>query len=74
MNGERGSGRTHLQRRESTTDFLANYVLSFANTDIYSFSNFQQLPGGDKVILNMDHTQVSNLRMKKLQNEDFVLT
>lgn len=50
-------------------DFLANYDFSFAGTEIFNFSNFQQLPTGSKVIINMDKAQVLSMRIKKLQNK-----
>lgn len=57
-----------FKERNQLLDFLANYVLIFVGTDNYSFLNFQQLPGGAKVILNMDKSQVPNLRKKNLEN------
>lgn len=55
-------------------DFLANYVFSFAGTNNYSFSNSQQLPGGAKALLDKEKEKLPSLRIKKVQNEDFVLS
>lgn len=51
--------------------FLANHVFFFAGSQRLIFSSFQDLPKDAKVILNMEKTQIPNLRIKKLQNRNY---
>ncbi|WMV47399.1 hypothetical protein MTR67_040784 [Solanum verrucosum] len=60
-----------LREGNKLTDFMANIVFSFAGTNSICYNDFQDLPSEAKTILNMDKSQIPNLRIRKFQNGGF---
>ena len=50
---------------------MTNIVPSFGGTNYICYNDFQDLPSESKTILNMDKNQLSNLRVRKIQKDNF---
>lgn len=60
-----------LRERNKLEDFMANVVFSFADKDFISYIDFQALPREAEALLNMDKSQIPNLRINMLQKDFF---
>ncbi|KAG5620989.1 hypothetical protein H5410_006207 [Solanum commersonii] len=60
-----------LREGNKLADFMSNIVFSFTSTNFTYYNNFQELPTEAKTILNMDKSQIPNLRIRRIQNENY---
>ncbi|WMV10913.1 hypothetical protein MTR67_004298 [Solanum verrucosum] len=60
-----------LREGNKLADFMANIVFSFAGTYFIYYNNFQELPSEAKTILNMDKSQIPNMRIRRIQNGNY---
>lgn len=61
------------RERNQLTNFLANFVFSFAGTQVLKFNSIHEIPNEGKAIYSMDINQVATLRLIKCQNKDFTV-